>query len=382
MGRVRLGARPRAVTLDDVARKSGVSRATASRALNGRERVNPDVRDRVRLIADVLGYRPNSVARSLASGRSDVLGLVLPTGHIVSEPYEAHLLEAVAEAATRSGHGLMLWLAKGEPSPAVRDEFRTGFVDGLIISGVAVGAGWVEDLLDGPHPCVLVGRHPTRTDVPSIEIDNVGGARRAAEHLVAGGSRRIAIVLGPADRTDSEDRDRGFRDGVATGEATLDELLVERGSFTQESGFEAMQRLLPQRPDGVFASNDQMAVGVLRAIAAAGLRVPDDIAVVGFDDLPVAATTQPPLTTIRHDIDAVGTAAIDALLRLLDREHTDGAGETSTVLPTPLIVRQSSRPIADADQGAANERGVGGDHLPHPDPRPDPTDMGEQERTR
>ena len=139
---------------------SGVSRATASRALNGHARVSADVRTRVRMIADQLGYRPNSAARSLASGRAGVLGLVLPGGHLISAPYEAHLLEAVADAATASGHGLMLWMAATEPNQSLRDGFRTGFVDGVIVSGVALGSPWVEDLLDGPHPCVLVGRHP------------------------------------------------------------------------------------------------------------------------------------------------------------------------------------------------------------------------------
>ena len=154
------GGRSRPVTLEDVARMSGVSRATASRALNGHARVNADVRARVRMIADQLGYRPNSAARSLASGRAGVLGLVLPGGHLISAPYEAHLLEAVADAATASGHGLMLWMAATEPSQSLRDGFRTGFVDGVIVSGVALGSPWVEDLFDGPHPCVLVGRHP------------------------------------------------------------------------------------------------------------------------------------------------------------------------------------------------------------------------------
>ena len=145
------GVRPRAVTLDEVARRSGVSRATASRALNGRERVNPEVRARVQMIADGLGYRPNVAARSLASGRVGVLGLVIPTGHLDRSPYEALLLEAVADAATGSGRGVMLWLAQSAPAPALRDGFRAGLVDGVVISEVALStSSWVEDLFDGP----------------------------------------------------------------------------------------------------------------------------------------------------------------------------------------------------------------------------------------
>lgn len=337
-----MAAGRRIVTLDEVARTSGVSRATASRALNGRERVSPEVRNRVRIVANALGYRPNPAARSLASGRSGALGLVLPTVHLGQDPYEAHLVQAVAETATRYGQAVMLWLAQVEPSPEMRNEFRTGLVDGLVISGVGFGSGWIEDLIDGPHPSVLVGRHPTRTDVASVQIDNVGGTRAAVAHLVAGGSRRIAIVLGPPERTDTQDRFAGYHRALAEHGLAADADLVGHGDFTVPSGYEAMRRLLPHRPDGVFATNDLMAVGVLRALQEAGLGVPDDVAVAGFDDLPVAATTEPPLTTVKHDINLVGEAAVDVLLRLLDGADVDPPDRI--VLPAPLLIRQSTRP--------------------------------------
>ena len=347
-----MGSRSRAVTLDDVARTSGVSRATASRALNGRARVAPEVRTRVTLIAQSLGYRPNTAARSLVSGRANIIGLVLPTGHIFNEPYEAHVLEAVAAEATEAGQGVMLWLAAREPNVAVRNEFRAGVVDGVVISGVALGAAWVEDLLDGPHPCVVIGRHPTRTDLATVEIDNVGGARRAVDHLVAGGHRRVAIVLGPDRRVDADDREAGFRAALDEHGLAVEESLVARGDFNMESGYEAVQRLLPNRPDAIFASNDLMAVGVLRALADAGVRVPEDVAVIGFDDLPVAATTDPPLTTVRQDIETVCGTAVASLLELIS-----GAQGTSpqrqTIVPTPLIVRASTRGIdGSAARGA------------------------------
>ena len=341
-----MAARSRPVTLADVARTSGVSRATASRALNGRDRVAPDVRARVTMIARSLGYQPNTAARSLVSGRADIIGLVLPTGHIVNEPYEAHVLEAVAMSATEAGQGMMLWLAAGEPSAAVRQEFRSGFVDGLVISGVALGARWVEDLLDGPHPCVVIGRHPERTDVPTVEIDNAGGVRRAVEHLVASGHQRIAMIQGPEGRIDAEDREAAFRAALDDHSIAVDPHLFARGVFNVATGAEAMQQLLPHRPDAVFASNDLMAVGALQAIQAAGLRVPDDIAVIGFDDLPQAALADPPLTTVRHDIDAVCSTAMQILLRLVDESPPAATPAPSrSLIDTPLVVRSSTRPI-------------------------------------
>ena len=251
-----------------------MSRATASRALNGRDRVAPDVRERVTMIARSLGYRPNTAARSLVSGRADIIGLVLPTGHIVNEPYEAHVLEAVAMSATEAGQGMMLWLAAGEPSVAVRQEFHTGVVDGLVVSGVALGAPWVEDLLDGPHPCVVIGRHPHRADVATVEIDNAGGVRRAVEHLVAGGHRRIAMIQGPEGRVDADDREAAFRTALDRHDLPVESDLFARGLFNVATGAEATRRLLERRPDAVFAANDLMAIGALQAAREAGLRVP------------------------------------------------------------------------------------------------------------
>jgi LacI family transcriptional regulator len=343
------------VTLEDVARTSGVSRATASRALNGRARVAPDVRARVTMIARSLGYRPNLAARSLVSGRADIIGLVLPTGHIVDQPYEARVLEAVAEAATDAGQGVMLWLAAREPSAAVRDQFRAGVVDGLVISGVVLGAGWVEDLFDGPHPCVLLGRHPHRTDVTTVEIDNGGGVRRAIELLAAGGHRRVAMIGGPAGRVDAIDREAAFRESLHARGLPIDEQLFAPGDFNVESGHLATRRLLAHRPDAIFAANDLMAVGALQAIREAGLAVPGDVAVVGFDDLPQAQTADPPLTTVRHDIDAVCLTAVETLLRLIDAQTAADSPPVreTAVVPTPLVIRSSTRRVDGS--GVTNE---------------------------
>jgi LacI family transcriptional regulator len=344
-------ARSRPVTLDDVARKSGVSRATASRALNGHARVSDDVRTRVQLVADRLGYLPNAAARSLASGRAGVLGFVLPGGHLITAPYESRLLEAVADAATAAGYGVMLWMGTTEPGQALREGLRTGLVDGVVVSGVALGAGWVETLFDGPQPCVLVGRHPRR-DVPRVELTNEPSASAAVDHLIAGGGRRIALILGPSGRVDGHDRQVGYERALYRNGIELDTRLVERGEFTIDSGYEAMRRLLAHRPDSVFACNDMMAAGAMQAIAEAGLRVPDDIAVMGFDDLPVASRTNPPLSTVSQDIAAIGAAAVDLLIDLVTGDVGDDENTIRTVTG-PLVLRQSTRPVAGVGSDAA-----------------------------
>jgi LacI family transcriptional regulator len=342
---------PRPVTLEDVARMSGVSRATASRALNGHARVNADVRARVELVADSLGYRPNTAARSLASGRAGVLGLVLPAGHLITAPYEAHLLEAIADAATASGQGLMLWMAATEPSRELREGFRAGLVDGVLVYGVALGTPWVEDLFDGLHPCVLVGRHPARNDIARIEMANEASASAAVDHLVAGGGRRVAIILGPSERVDGRDRYVGYERALYRRGIEVDTRLVERGEFTIDSGYEAMRRLLAHQPDSVFACNDMMAAGALEAIHEAGLGVPDDIAVMGFDDLPIATRTTPALSTVRQDLASIGAAAVDVLIRLVHRD--DPPPPTVTMVHGPLVIRGTTRPVAGAGNDAA-----------------------------
>jgi DNA-binding LacI/PurR family transcriptional regulator len=307
------------------------------------------------MIADQLGYRPNTAARSLASGRAGVLGLVLPGGHLISAPYESHLLEAVADAATAAGEGLMLWMATTEPSLSLRERFRSGLVDGVIVSGVALGTPWVEDLFDGPHPCVLVGRHGTRTDIPNIEVTNESSAAAAVDHLVEGGARRIAVILGPADRIDGRDRQVGYERALYRNGIEVDTRLVERGDFTIESGYEAMRRLVAHHPDAVFACNDMMAAGALQAISEAQLRVPEDIAVIGFDDLPIASRTNPPLSTVSQDVAVIGSAAVDLLIKFVSGEISKGDSASRTV-PGPLVLRGSTRKLAGVGSDVANHK--------------------------
>lgn len=332
-----------AVTLDDLARLAGVSRATVSRALNRRAGVRPDVRERVRHLADSLGYRPNRAARNLATGRSSVIGLVIPSDDLRVDPYGAAMIHAVARAATDADQGLMLILDGEGPGRAVRHILRDGLIDGVLVSAVAAGEGWVEELLTAELPTVLIGSHPTRTDVDVVDVENELASVRLTEHLFDAGCRRLATVTGPLERVDAQLRLAGFRRAHDARGRRLDERLVIEGDFGRLSGIAAGERIaaLPtrRRPDGVVAANDEMALGVIRALTHAGIGVPDDVAVVGFDgtasDVDEVEVT---VTSVRQPFAEIAAAAVGELLDRLDGSAPRGR----IVIEPELIVGRSS----------------------------------------
>lgn len=332
-----------AVTLDDLARLAGVSRASASRALNQRAGVRPEIRERVTHLAASLGYRPNRAARNLATGRSSVIGLVIPSADLRVDPYGAAMIHAVARAATEADQGLMLILDGEGPGRAVRHILRDGLIDGVIVSAVAAGEGWVEELLNAELPTVLIGSHPTRTDVDVVDVENELASVRLTEHLFDQGCRRLATVTGPLERVDAQLRLAGFRAAHERRRVRLDERLVIEGDFGRVSGVKAGERIATmrarQRPDGVVAANDEMALGVIKALTHAGLAVPEDVAVVGFDgtasDADVVEIT---VTSVRQPFGEIATAAVDELVARIDGSPPKGR----IVIDPELIVAQSS----------------------------------------
>lgn len=271
------------ITLDDVARLSGVSRSTASRVINDQPGVRPDVRERVQRIADHLGFRPNRAAKQLASGRASVVGLVLPSADLRVDPYGASLTHAVGRAAARADLGLMLHLVPDEPGRTVQHILRDGLIDGLVISSVALGRTWVDDLLASSMPAVLIGRHPTRDDLVTVDVENVRSSARAVTHLFEQGCRRVGTITGPLDRFDARQRLDGYRLAHAQAGRAVDESLIVGGTFERGSAPGAAADLVERGADGIFAANDETAIGALWACTALSVRVPDDVAVVGFD---------------------------------------------------------------------------------------------------
>ena len=326
-----------AVTLDDLARLGGVSRATASRALNRRDGVRPEVRERITRLAASLGYRPNRAARNLAIGRSSVIGLVIPTSDLRVDPYGASITHAVGRAATEADQGLMLVLDSGEPGRTVRHILRDGLIDGVLVSAVAAGEAWVEELLNADLPTVLIGSHPTRDDVDVVDVENLESSARLVEHLFEQGCTRVATVTGPLDRVDATTRLAGYRLAHERRGLTVDEELIVAGDFGRVSGVAAGRVFAELRPDGVFAANDEMALGAARALLQAGIEVPAGVAVVGFDGT-ATEEVDITITSMRQPFDAIARAGVGELLARIDGEAPKGL----TLIEPEMFVGQSS----------------------------------------
>jgi LacI family transcriptional regulator len=233
----------------------------------------------------------------------------------------------------------MLWLAEPDfERKTINQIVYNGLVDGVIVSSMLVDDPLIDKLTESKRPFVTIGRHPTNKRVNYVDVDNRMGVYQAVSHILRTGHRRVAIINGPQNTIGGQDRYQGYLDAMhERGIQVLAELVVE-GEFSDTTGYLAMKQLLPKRPDAVFVASDAMAIAAMRAIGEAGLRIPEDIAVVGFDDIPPAATTKPPLTTVRQPIQRTGCVAAETLIDLI--EHPDHQPRR-IVLPTELVIRSS-----------------------------------------
>ncbi|MFP5253057.1 MAG: LacI family DNA-binding transcriptional regulator [Actinomycetes bacterium] len=329
-------------TLDEVASLAGVSRATASRAINGGSRVSPEALSAVQEAVAALGYVPNRAARSLVTRRTDSVAMVVPEPdeRVFSDPFFSHWLRGVSAALEHTDVQLVLLLARpGDPGERTMRYLRNRHVDGALVISHHHGDGLTLELADMGLPCVFGGRPWSGADrISYVDVDNRAGGRLATEALVERGCRRIATVTGPPDMTASVDRLEGWRDALR--EAGLSDERVVHGDFTTEGGAQAMRQLLAEHPDtdGVFVASDLMASGALSVLAGRGLRVPDDIAIVGYDDLGVAERTDPPLTTIRQSTTDMAQRATALLLEQL----RPGSVPVRHEILAPQLVRRAS----------------------------------------
>jgi LacI family transcriptional regulator, galactose operon repressor len=346
-------------TIRELAELSGVSVATVSRVLNDYDDVSAATRERVLKLAHELEYTPTAAARTLVTKRSYVVGVVLSTGvdhPDIQHPFFQEVLVGLKRRLGAGGYDLLL-LANEESGNAFGaysylQRCRHHRVDGVVLMGAQATEPDVRKLARSTIPCVAVDLDLVGRRTGFVISDNTRGAQLALEHLHALGHERIATITGPTETRVGMDRFVGYREALERLGLPYREEYVADGDFYFESGAVAMQELLslPQPPTAVFAASDLMAAGAIRAIEEADLSVPADIAVVGFDDIQLAAMMQPALTTIRQDKLGLGAAAAEALLRMIE---LDGAPPPGITLPVELVVRASSGGKRRADDQAA-----------------------------
>jgi DNA-binding LacI/PurR family transcriptional regulator len=336
--------RRRTATLEMVAAAAGVSRGTASRALNGAPNVSPRAMEAVQRAASDLDYRPNLNARSLVTGRTGLIGLVVNESddRVFADPYFATVLRGAHDALSQAGAALVLTLVADERERDRLFDMVAARLDGLV---VVYGHGDTmlrTGLRATGAPVVYAGRTPSigDSDESWVDSDSLHGAMTAVEHLLGRGRRHIVTIAGPQEMAAGLDRLAGWRHALRAAGIDPPAEWVEVGTFLDESGYECMRTLLDRVPDldAVLVANDIMAIGAIRALRELGKRVPDDVSVVGFDDIPAAARHDPPITTVSQQVEQMGRTLAETLLTRLqgdDKPH-------QIVLPTHLVVRASS----------------------------------------
>jgi LacI family transcriptional regulator len=334
------------VNLEEIARIAGVSRSTVSRVVNGDARVSDEARLRVQSVIADYNYHPNAAARSLASRRTRMIGLLVPqgVGTIFNDPFFPRLIQGTVDACNEVDYNLTLLMDTSE-DPARADRLyqriiRGRYLDGVIISSAIVDDPIVDRLQDAGLPYVQIGRHPRR-EVNFVDLDNRASARDAVAHLVSHGYRRIGMISGSPNLIASIDRYAGYINALQEAGRLADSSLAVHSDFTRRGGYRSMMELLAVRggpPDAVFVASDTMASGALQALRDSSISVPEDMAIMGFDGLEESTVSRPILSTVVQPIPELGRNAVEALLQLID--HPERA-PFQKLLPTHLVLRRS-----------------------------------------
>jgi DNA-binding LacI/PurR family transcriptional regulator len=330
----------RQLNIGEIARRANVSTATVSRTLNRSGAVRPETARKVWRAAAALNYYPNSHARALVSGRSRLLGLIVSD---ITNPFFPELVHSFETLATQQGYDLILTSTEYQTARMIGCVRRMleRKVDGVAIMTSEMDLGLIKELARRGVPLVFmdVGRVGPR--MSHVLIDYGNGIRQAVDHVLGLGHTRVAFITGPLDLHSARTRRQAFVEGMRAHRLRHDPRLIREGTHTADGGQKAMAALLRtgKAPTAVVCSNDWTAIGALHAIDAAGLRVPEDISIVGFDDIPLATYTNPPLTSVRMSARDVGSTAFDALFSLIGGERLEG---DVYEIPTQLVVRQSS----------------------------------------
>ncbi|MEN9983789.1 MAG: hypothetical protein RI918_1758 [Pseudomonadota bacterium] len=332
----------KSITLNEVAEAAGVSTMTASRAINHQPGVSNRTRDVILKLAADMGYTANRSAQKQTSGRNRVIGVLAAE---LDNPFIGALVSGAVRAAAVAGHEVLIYSLvdhAGRPAGSVMNLLQQ-FTDG-VIAVLPYQFDFVEQLSKAKHPVITIDNHSDHSTFPSISADSYGGARKAIEYLAELGHKRIAFVTGDEHLGSARDRHRAYDDSVKLLDLDNDPRLVLKGDYSLRSGQEAGHKILKleHKPTAVFASNDMSAVGLMSVLQAGNMRIPEDISVVGFDDLPIASQIHPSLTTVKQPIAEMGRSAVNALLTLI--AGIDVAA-SKFVLPTSFVIRDSVAPL-------------------------------------
>lgn len=325
------------VTIDHVASLCGFSKATVSRVMNKEGNVKPSTVERVEDAIRSLGYIPSSAASALSGGKSRTIAVLLPD---VMTEYYASLLSGVEAIAEESNYNILLKMRNNKK--ALIDLVNSNKVDAFILRNTGlqpVDHDFLVALKRRGIPFLFIGKPPVDDDSPAILIDNVGGARQMARHYAGHNFRKILFIAGPKDNLDSNDRLYGFKIGLSEAEHNPEKLDVMHGDYSKASGYQAIREALDANTyDAVFCANDHMALGAILLCRERGIRVPEDVAVTGFDDTFFSEFLLPPLTTVQQPMHEIGAAAMEMIVQILER-HVPR--EHKIILPTRLVIRQS-----------------------------------------
>lgn len=339
MGEIRASGATGPVRIEEVAAVAGVSRSTVSRVVNGSPSVSPTALESVRKAIAELNFVPNRAARSLASRHTHAIALIVPeaTSRFFGDPFFGMIVAGIDARLRQSDYVMNIFIADGKASDKTASFIRGGTVDGAMIVSHHASDSFIESIISAV-PVVFGGRPlQPRENEHHVDVNNVKGGREATEYLIGRGKKRLATITGPLTMAPGIDRLQGFREAIEA--AGLPEGAVEEGDFTPRGGADAIRRLLAreERPDAVFVASDHMARGVLAELAAAGLRVPEDISIIGYDDSPSATSATPHLTTMRQPSHEQGERMADVMLELLAGGHPP----RTTILEAVLVERDS-----------------------------------------
>ncbi|MBE3583516.1 MAG: LacI family DNA-binding transcriptional regulator [Limnochordaceae bacterium] len=337
------------VTIKDVARELGVAHSTVSRAIHNDPRISAETRSRVLAMAEKMGYRPNAAARGLVCRRMQAIGLVIPA---VADSFFGQITDGVDRVTYDAGFSLSLYVTHGELRREldVLSRLSERRVDGLILMVRRLPRKLLLSLAEQPIPIVFVEPQVVGLGFDCVRVDNRDGERQAVRHLLELGHRRIAFISGPKDSRESRERLAGYREALLTAGVTPDPQLVLPGEYTEAAGAAAAQRVLEmpaeQRPTALVAFNDRIAIGAMSALQQAGLEIPRDMSLVGYDDILPATYVRPQLTTVHQPIEEMGAAAARLLIDRLSRRRGPRANRNGqeVLLRAALVQRQSTAP--------------------------------------